>query len=42
MEPSTTLFVVGFDPTSIRQRDLDEVFDPFGKVVRVCGLFINL
>jgi RNA recognition motif-containing protein len=33
--PTTTLFVVNFDQTSTRERDLQELFERFGRVVRV-------
>lgn len=30
--PNTTLFVAGFDPRTIRTRDLERAFEPFGRV----------
>ncbi|KAL6784039.1 SRS10 [Auxenochlorella protothecoides x Auxenochlorella symbiontica] len=32
--PNTTLFVAGFDPRTIRTRDLERAFEPFGRVKR--------
>lgn len=33
--PSTTLFVVNFDPDRTRERDLERHFEPYGRLVRV-------
>ncbi|KAJ6686182.1 hypothetical protein OIU79_016057 [Salix purpurea] len=33
MTPSKTLFVINFDPTHTRTRDLERHFDPYGKIV---------
>lgn len=33
--PTTTLFVVNFDPDRTRDRDLERIFDRFGRLVRV-------
>lgn len=32
--PSNTLFVVNFDPSNTRVRELEKVFSPYGNVVR--------
>eukprot|EP00191_Tetraselmis_sp_GSL018_P011368 CAMPEP_0177615670 /NCGR_PEP_ID=MMETSP0419_2-20121207/23613_1 /TAXON_ID=582737 /ORGANISM="Tetraselmis sp., Strain GSL018" /LENGTH=260 /DNA_ID=CAMNT_0019113411 /DNA_START=531 /DNA_END=1310 /DNA_ORIENTATION=- len=34
-KPSSTLFVVNFDPTSVRERDLERHFDRYGRLTRV-------
>ena len=34
-KPTTTLFVVNFDVDKTRERDLEEHFEPFGKLRRV-------
>lgn len=34
-EPSSTLFVVGFDPDQTRTKHLEEIFCPFGETSRV-------
>jgi len=34
-QPSTTLFVVGFDPDVTRTKDLEDIFFPFGTTSRV-------
>ncbi len=33
--PSSTLFVVNFDPERTRERDLERHFEPYGRLVRV-------
>lgn len=33
--PSSTLFVVNFDPDRTRERDLEHHFEPYGRLVRV-------
>eukprot|EP00897_Mesotaenium_endlicherianum_P004539 jgi/Mesen1/4112/ME000216S03373 len=33
--PSKTLFVVNFDPIRTRNRDLEKLFEPYGRLVRV-------
>ncbi|PRW39211.1 serine arginine-rich splicing factor RS40-like isoform X1 isoform A [Chlorella sorokiniana] len=33
-EPNRTLFVAGFDPRSIRTRDIERAFEEFGRLVR--------
>ncbi|KAL4429013.1 hypothetical protein ABPG77_006052 [Micractinium sp. CCAP 211/92] len=33
-EPNRTLFVAGFDPRSIRTRDIEKAFEEFGRLVR--------
>lgn len=32
-EPNRTLFVAGFDPRSIRTRDIERAFEEFGRLV---------
>ena len=32
-KPATTLFVVNFDPSYVRERDLERHFDRYGKLV---------
>ena len=35
-EPSRTLFVAGFDPRSIRTRDIEKAFEPYGRLAVSC------
>ena len=30
--PNTTLFVAGFDPRTIRTRDVERAFEPYGRL----------
>ncbi|PIA49640.1 hypothetical protein AQUCO_01300422v1 [Aquilegia coerulea] len=34
-KPTKTLFVINFDPTSTRTRDLEKHFDPYGKILSI-------
>jgi arginine/serine-rich splicing factor 4/5/6 len=40
--PSETLFVVNFDAISTRARDLEDLFSPYGRIVRVRLLLLLL